>query len=86
MQTLNQPVNRNDSKEKLKKTSSVGTNRLPKPSLISHSTYSQRSFNDDNNNNKEQIWIKRRLSNSAVEKVFDRRKPFFWKEIVDVTV
>lgn len=85
-------LNRSSSKDRLKKTSSVGAHRLNKP-LLSPSTttlhpsyQSQRSLNDDNTNNKEQIWIKRRLSNNTIEKLFDRRKSFLWKEIVDVTV
>jgi hypothetical protein len=82
MFTLNQrPVYRNCSNQRLKKTSSVEANRLTKPST----NHSHRSLNDDNNN-KEQIWIKRRLSNTAIEKLFDRRKSFLWKEIIDVTV
>jgi hypothetical protein len=81
MFTLNQrPVYRNCSNQRLEKTSSAEANRLTKPSTHQ----SHRSLND--NNNKEQIWIKRRLSNTAIEKLFDRRKSFLWKEIIDVTV
>ncbi len=80
--TLNQPA----GKERLKATSSIGLSRLNQqiPTTLHPSYHSQRSLIDDNN--KEQIWIKRRLSNSASEKLFDRRKPFLWKEIIDVTV
>ncbi len=83
-------LNRTTSKEILKKTSSIGAHHLNKPSTTLHPSYqSQRSLNNDdnnNNNNTEQIWIKRRLSNNEIKKLFDRRKPFLWKEIVDVTV
>ena len=79
---LNQPV----GNDRLKAKSSMGISRLnqPLPGTLHPSYQSQRSLIDDNN--KEQIWIKRRLSNSAIEKLFDRRKPFLWKEIIDVTV
>ncbi len=66
-------------------SSSTCTLNQPSPSTLHPSYHSQRSFIDDDNN-KEQIWIKRRLSNSTIEKLFDRRKPFLWKEIIDVTV
>jgi len=77
-------LDRTISKEKLKKASSVGTHHLNKPPTTLHPSYrSQRSLND---NNTEQIWIKRRLSNNTIEQLFDRRKSFLWKEILDVTV
>jgi len=80
-------LNRTTSKEILKKTSSIRTHHLNKPSTTLHPSYqSQRSLNNDDNNNTEQIWIKRRLSNNEIKKLFDRRKPILWKEIVDVTV
>jgi hypothetical protein len=85
MHILNESVEKNCSNERLKTTSNVEN---PRFNTTLHPSYpSQRSSNDDDNkNNKEQIWIKRRLSNHAIEKLFDRRKPFLWKEIIDVTV
>jgi hypothetical protein len=78
-------VYKNSSNERLKKASSIDPSRVnqPLPTTLHPSYHSQRSLIDDD---KEQIWIKRRLSNSTIEKIFDRRKPFLWKEIIDVTV
>jgi len=85
MHILNESVEKNCSNERLKTISNVENPRFN--TTLHPSCYSQRSSNDDDNkNNKEQIWIKRRLSNNAIEKLFDRRKPFLWKEIIDVTV
>ncbi len=82
---LNRSIYKNYSNERLKKTSSVGFSNVNKPLTTFHSSYySHRSL--DNNNNKEPIWIKRRLSNRTIEQIFDRRKPFLCKEIIDVTV
>src|SRR5689334_11051627 len=53
MCTLNRPIYKNCSNEKLRKTSSVGLQRLNTPTTL-HPTYqSQLSLNNDNNN-KEQ--------------------------------
>jgi hypothetical protein len=83
MYALNRSVSKKCANEKLKGTLSVGTGRSSTPSRLHPIYHSQRSLHGSK---KEQIWIKRRLSNNAIEKVFDRRKPFVWKEIVDVTV
>ena len=88
MFTLDRPVYRNCSKDRFKKASSVEPPQLNKSSTDTTSTtlhpsyYSQRSLDEQ----KEPIWVKRRLSNSTIEKLFDRRKPFLWKEIIDATV
>ena len=83
---LDRPVYRNCSKDRFKKASSVDPPELNKSSTISTTLhppyYSQRSLDE----HKDPIWIKRRLSNSTIEKLFDRRKPFLWKEIIDATV
>jgi hypothetical protein len=88
MCTLNQSIYKNYPNEGLEKTSRINPHRLTKPSTTLHpSFHSQKSLNENrNNNNPEQIWIKRRLPNSSIEKIFDRRQPFLWKEIIDVTV
>jgi hypothetical protein len=83
MCTLNRPVYKNCSKERLKKNTSITPNRSNTPLTLHPIYHSHRSLN---NKKKEQIWIKRRLSNDTIHKLFDRRKPFLWKEIVDVTV
>ena len=83
MGTLNQPFYKNCSKENFKKTTSITPNRSNYPSTLHPLYHSHRSLND---NNTEQIWIKRRLSDDTIHKLFDRRKSFLWKDIVDVTV
>lgn len=88
MYTLDRPVYRNCSRDRFKKASSVDPPQLNKSlnnttTTTLHPTYySQRSLNDQ----EEPVWIKRRLSNSTIERLFDRRKPFLWKEIIDATV
>jgi len=83
MCTLNRPVYKNCSKEKLQKNISITPNRSNTPLTLHPMYHSHRSLN---NKKKEQIWIKRRLSNDTIHKLFDQRKAFLWKEIVDVTV
>ncbi|CAF0814814.1 unnamed protein product [Rotaria sordida] len=80
MYALNRPIYIDYSIDRLKRTYSVGS-YCSKRRLTFHS---QQSFYD--NNNTEQIWIKRHLSNSTIEKQSDQRKSFLWKEINDVTV
>ena len=88
MCTLDRPVYRNCSRDRFKKASSVDPSQMNKSSTDTTTTtlhpsyYSQRSLDEQ----KEPVWIKRRLSNSTIEKLFDRRKPFLWKEIIDATV
>jgi hypothetical protein len=83
MSTLNRPVYKNCSKQQLKKITSISTNPSNNSSTLHPIYHSYRSLND---NNTEQIWIKRPLSNDTLQTLFYRRKSLLWKEIVDVTV
>lgn len=83
---LDRPVYRNCSRDRFQKASSVDPPQLNPSSTLSATlhpiSYSQRSLNE----HQDPIWIKRRLSNSTIEKLFDRRKSFLWKELTDATV
>lgn len=86
MNTLNRPISKNRPTDRSSKDFSMGPKRLCTSSKLPLSYHSQRSLQDAMNHTKEQIWIKRRPSSGAKEKLFGRRKSFIWKEILDVTV
>ncbi|CAF1617529.1 unnamed protein product [Rotaria magnacalcarata] len=58
-------------------------------SIVSSALTERRTFHSHESldyHKTEDIWIKRHLSNSTLEKNIDQRNPFLWKEILDVTV
>ena len=71
--------------EKLKLMPDVAHHRSGPTSKFRHTYHSHRSLNDQDGT-REPVWIKRRVSNSAVEKIFDRGNRLFSKEMIDVTV
>ncbi|CAF0821967.1 unnamed protein product [Adineta steineri] len=81
---LHRSMNKTCSNEKMKKITNIKTNQLnDTPTTLRPIFHSHRSLDDKNT---EQIWIKRRLSNDAIQKLFNPQQFFLWKEIVDVTV
>ena len=58
------------------------TNHLTPKSILRPKSHSL----TDNNNNQDQIWVKRHRSHSRIEHLLDRRKSCSGKEIIDMTV
>ncbi|UJR36222.1 hypothetical protein I4U23_028954 [Adineta vaga] len=73
----------NASTEKDKTLTDNKSNQLNRASALHPFYHSHRSLNETT---KDHVWIKRRLSNDAIRKIFNREQSFLWKDIVDATV
>ncbi|CAF3145012.1 unnamed protein product [Rotaria socialis] len=79
MCSLPRPILMECSNEKANKRFSITSSGLTeRPTFDSHQSLDYHKTED--------IWIKRHLSNSTLEKNVDQRNPLLWKEVLDVTV